>query len=175
MTSTVESKTSYSLLELRNAADDLLLLDVRTPAEFRERHVQGSILHPITDLAPQTVKELAKGKTACVVICASGNRASMAAAKLRNSGLDAVYVLEGGVQAWVTAGFPIVRGKATMSLERQVRVAAGTLVAAGCLMAYFISLTWLILPGFIGSGLVFAGITDTCTLGMLMARMPWNK
>ena len=141
---------------------------LRTPAEFRERHVEGSILHPITDLAPQTVKELAKGKTACVVICASGHRASMAATKLRNSGLDAVYVLEGGVQAWVAAGFPIVRGKATMSLERQVRVAAGTLVAAGCLMAYFISLTWLILPGFVGCGLVFAGITDTCSLGMLL-------
>ena len=99
----------------------------------------------------------------------------MAASKLRNAGIESVTVLEGGIQAWEEAGLPVLRGQATVSLERQVRIAAGTLVAAGSLSAYFVSPVWLILPGFVGCGLVFAGITDTCGMALLLAHMPWNK
>ena len=175
MTSTIEQSPTVSPQDLRQSADKCLLLDVRTPAEFRERHIEGAVLQPITRLDPDSVRELAHGHSACVVICASGHRASMAAGKLRSAGVESVTVLEGGVQAWEAAGLPLLRGKAAISLERQVRISAGMLVAVGSVLAYFVSPLWLILPGFVGCGLVFAGITDTCGMALLLAHMPWNK
>jgi len=80
----------------------------------------------------------------------------------------------GGVQAWEAEGLPLNRGRKMMSLERQVRIAAGALVFTGALLGYFVNPAWIALSGFVGAGLVFAGITDTCGIGMLMARMPWR-
>jgi hypothetical protein len=67
-----------------------------------------------------------------------------------------------------------------MSLERQVRIAAGALVATGAALAAFgPDPMWrqigVGLAGFIGCGLVFAGVTDTCGMAMLIAKMPWNQ
>ncbi len=153
----------------------MLLLDVRTPAEFEELHIEGSVLHPLTSLDAAKVKALADGKAGCLVICRSGNRARQAAEKLAAAGLDGVHVLDGGVMAWESAGLPLNRGEKTMSLERQVRIAAGALVFTGAVLGYFVNPAWIALCGFVGAGLVFAGITDTCGMGMLIARMPWNN
>ena len=113
-----------------------LLLDVRTPAEFAEVHIEGSVLHPLSDLNAAEVAQLAAGKDECILVCRSGNRARQAAEKLVSSGMRSVKVLEGGVQAWEAAGLPLQRGRRTISLERQVRIAAGTLVLTGALLAY---------------------------------------
>ncbi len=156
-------------------ADDALWLDVRTPAEFEESHIAGSILHPLSDLSPGEIARLAAGKLGCIVVCGSGKRAGQAAEKLAESGHANVQVLEGGVTAWEQAGLPLNRGRKTMSLERQVRIAAGTLVVVGAALGFFVSPAWIALSGFVGAGLVFAGITDTCGMGMLIARMPWNN
>jgi len=79
------------------------------------------------------------------------------------------------VLAWESAGLPLKRGAKMMSLERQVRIAAGALVFTGAVLGYFVNPAWIALSGFVGAGLVFAGITDTCGMGMLIARMPWNN
>jgi hypothetical protein len=79
------------------------------------------------------------------------------------------------MQSWESEGLPVNRGRATISLERQVRIAAGALVFLGSTLAYTISPGWIALPAFVGAGLVFAGITDTCGMGMVLARMPWNN
>jgi rhodanese-related sulfurtransferase len=83
--------------------------------------------------------------------------------------------VDGGTQAWEAAGLPIVRGQKTISLERQVRIAAGSLVVLGAVLGYFVHPYFIGLSAFVGAGLVFAGVTDTCGMGMLLARMPWNK
>lgn len=173
-------KTSSSSGELGRvsagevAGVDALLLDVRTPAEFGGAHIEGSVLHPITELDAGEVARLAAGKEACIVICKSGMRAGRAAEKLAAAGVRGVRVLDGGVDAWEAAGLPLRRGVKVMSLERQVRIAAGALVFAGAVLGYFVSPAWIALSGFVGAGLVFAGITDTCGMGLLIARMPWN-
>ena len=154
---------------------DALLLDVRTPAEFEDAHIEGSVLHPLAGLDAAVVAKLAAGKSACVVICRSGGRARQAAGALAACGVAGLCVLDGGVDAWESAGLPLTRGRGTISLERQVRIAAGALVAAGVALGYFAHPAWLALPGFVGAGLVFAGITDTCGMGLLLARMPWNN
>jgi rhodanese-related sulfurtransferase len=154
---------------------DTLLLDVRTPAEFDEAHIEGSVLHPLGELDPSAIATLAEGKDSCVLICRSGNRARQAADKLKPHGLPPLCILEGGVQAWEAAGLPLNRGRKTMSLERQVRIAAGGLVFLGAALAYFVNPAWIALSAFVGAGLVFAGLTDTCGMGMVLARMPWNN
>ena len=99
----------------------------------------------------------------------------MAVKKFHAAGVENAVVVEGGLQAWMDAGLPVIRGKNVMSLERQVRIAAGTLVFVGTILSVGLSPWWLILPGFVGAGLVFAGLTDTCGMGMLIAKMPWNR
>jgi rhodanese-related sulfurtransferase len=151
------------------------LLDVRTPAEFEEAHIEGSVLHPLSGLDVDEVAKLASGKEEIILVCRSGNRARQAAEKLKASGLASLCILDGGVQAWEAEGLPLYRGRKMMSLERQVRIAAGALVFTGVLLGYFVNAAWIALSGLVGLGLIFAGITDTCGMGMLIARMPWNN
>jgi len=152
-----------------------LLLDVRTAAEYLEAHVEGSVLKPLQDLNVDEIKSLSGGKTGCIVICRSGGRARQAAEKLCAAGLSNIKVMEGGITAWQAAGLPVNRGKKTISLERQVRIAAGALVVLGAVLAAISNPNWIWLSGFVGAGLVFAGVTDTCGMAMILARMPWNN
>lgn len=175
--STTKSATVGTITagETNESRAKALLLDVRTPAEFEEAHIDGAVLHPLGELDADAVRKLAAESEHCVVICRSGNRARQAADKLAGAGVESVSVLDGGVQAWESAGLPLIRGEKTMSLERQVRIAAGALVFTGAVLGYFVNPAWIALSGFVGAGLVFAGITDTCGMGMMIARMPWNN
>ena len=83
--------------------------------------------------------------------------------------------VEGGTSAWDEAGLPVERGKEAVSLERQVRIAAGFLVFVGTTLGVVHHEYWLGIPAFVGAGLMFAGITDTCGMGMMLAKMPWNQ
>ena len=103
------------------------------------------------------------------LICQKGQRAHIAATLLQSCGMN-LLVIKGGTNAWKNAGSPLVRASARWSLERQVRFAAGLLVLTGSLLAALVSPYGLIVPGFIGCGLTFAGATDICPMGMLLAR-----
>ena len=93
----------------------------------------------------------------------------------RGRGWLNVVNVEGGTLACEAAGLPVVRGKKAISLERQVRIAAGFLVLVGAVLALTVHPYFAGLSAFVGAGLMFAGITDTCGMGMLLARMPWNQ
>jgi len=166
MTATVSPAELAKLCD----AGDILLFDVRTPAEFAEIHVPQAQNRPLDKLDPTTVE---RGRR-IFVICRSGGRGAKACDKLRAAGHDAANV-EGGILAWEQAGYPVVRGRKTMSLERQVRIAAGGIGFVGALLALTVDAWFAGIPAFIGAGLVFAGVTDTCGMGMLLARMPWNQ
>jgi rhodanese-related sulfurtransferase len=170
---TISPKQLHDAVQAGQAVD---LIDVRTPVEFREVHVSFARNVPLDRL--ETAK-IAAGRSGALhplyVICRSGNRGKQACEKLIAAGYTSVVNVEGGTQAWDQAGLPVVRGKQAISLERQVRIAAGSLVLIGALLGYFAHPYWIALPAFIGAGLVFAGITDTCGMGMLLARMPWNQ
>lgn len=151
------------------------LIDVRTPAEFHEVHVRGAENIPLDRLdAEQLIRQLPAGHT-LHVICKSGSRGGMACKKLLSAGAQNVVNIEGGTAACVDAGLDVVRGKAVMSLERQVRIAAGSLVLLGVGLGVAVHPYGLGLAAFVGAGLVFAGVTDTCGMGMVLARMPWNQ
>jgi rhodanese-related sulfurtransferase len=110
------------------------------------------------------------------LLCRSGQRAAKAAQRLAGAGFLQPVVVEGGTLAWIEAGLPVDRSPVkVISLERQVRIAAGTIVFAGVLLAKFVDARFIWLSGFVGVGLVFAGITDFCGMGLVIAKMPWNK
>ena len=153
------------------------LIDVRTPVEFREVHVDFARNIPLDQLDPAGVMRTRHGGAAdpLYLICKLGGRSQQAAEKFRQQGFDNVVSVEGGTQACEQAGLPVVRGKKAISLERQVRIAAGSLVLIGVLLGWLVHPAIFGLSGFVGAGLLFAGLTDTCGMGMLLARMPWNQ
>lgn len=158
--------------------EKLHLLDVRTPAEHAEVHVPGVHLAPLDRLDPvQLAGEQGFAKDQPIfVLCRSGSRAKQAAEKLEKDGFRECHVVEGGTLAWAEAGLPVNRGTSkVMSLERQVRIAAGAIVLCGVLLAHFVNPALMWLSGFVGAGLIFAGITDTCAMGMLISKLPWNQ
>ena len=151
------------------------LVDVRTPVEFREVHVDFARNIPLGQLDVAKLAEERRQKNEPLyVICRTGTRAGQACEKLSSAGIAAI-VVEGGTLAWDVAGLPVVRGKKAMSLERQVRILIGSMVLASSLMAYFVHPYWIGLAGFFGGSLIFSGITDFCGLALILARMPWNQ
>ena len=152
------------------------LIDVRTPAEYREVHAEGAVNVPLDSLDPKSVAEGRNGAAdqPLYVICKSGARGAKAVEKLTGAGITNAVNVEGGTMAWEQAGLPVKRGRKAISLERQVRITAGALVFAGTL-AGLANPYLLIIPGFVGAGLMFAGITDTCGMAMILAKMPWNR
>lgn len=153
------------------------LIDVRTPVEFREVHVEVARNVPLDQLDPAAVMQARNGSSnePLYVICRSGSRGQQACEKFLKAGFTNVVNIEGGTLACVEAGLPVVRGKKAISLERQVRITAGLLVFTGSALGYFVNPYWIGLAAFVGAGLTFAGITDTCAMGMMLARMPWNQ
>ena len=154
---------------------DARLLDVRTHAEFEAEHIPGAYNVPLDTLGEHSAEIRAAITEPVVLICRSGQRAQKAESALAAAGLANLHVLEGGMNAWTAAGHGVRRGAPKMSLERQVRITAGAIAAAGGFLALFVHPYFAALAAFIGSGLVFAGITDTCMMGMLLARLPYNR
>lgn len=170
--------TPAELMERKNTAPPhfpIHLIDVRTPVEFQEMHVSFANLFPLDTLTPKVVEERFKGIDPVYVVCRSGLRGKKACEALLASGRTNVFNIQGGTLACAQAGLPITHGKKIMSLERQVRIAAGFLVALGSLLGFFVDPRLGFLSTFVGCGLMFAGVTDTCGMGMMLAKMPWNR
>ncbi len=170
---TISPKQLHDLVQ---AGEPVELIDVRTPVEFQEVHVAFARNIPLDQLDP---KQLTVGRTGSLkpvyVICRSGSRGKQACEMIVAHGFANVVNVEGGTLAWDQAELPVVRGKKTISLERQVRIAAGALGLTGAVLGFFVSPYWVGLSAFVGAGLMFAGITDTCAMGLMLARMPWNQ
>ena len=153
------------------------LIDVRTPVEFREVHLRAARNVPLGQLDPAAVMQtrISGSEEPLYIICQSGGRGRQACEMFRSAGFADVINVDGGTAACVAAGLPVVRGRKSISLERQVRITAGSFVLLGLLLAWLLHPAFIFLSAFVGAGLVFAGITDTCGMGMILARMPWNK
>jgi rhodanese-related sulfurtransferase len=169
-----QTSPATAFASLKNENEDCILVDVRSAAEFNSLHAQPAVHIPLEQLtSPASLDLLRNKKVLC--ICQSGTRGRKAVETLAARGvIDAVNV-EGGTAAWNEAGLPVIKGSSSISLERQVRIAAGSLVLIGSLAALTISRYFLAIPLFIGSGLLFSGITDTCGMATILARCPWNS
>jgi rhodanese-related sulfurtransferase len=162
------------LQKILTAQPNLPLLDVRTPVEFAEVHVPQARSIPLDELKPGSLS-LPKDQPV-YLLCRSGQRATKAAEKFVKEGFTQPIVVEGGTLAWIEANLPVTRSAVkVISLERQVRIVAGSLVFIGVMLGWFVNHAFYGLSAFVGAGLVFAGISDFCGMGLLLAKMPWNS
>ena len=162
--------------ELKNKLDkdEVLLIDVREPAEHRSECIDGACLIPLGEI---TIEKLPSTKRPIVIHCRSGKRSSDACLKLlaTDPSLE-VFSLEGGIIAWGQAGYNIKKsGSNILPLDRQTQIAVGFIAFSGTILGTLMNPAFYILPGFIGAGLMFAGITGWCGMAKLLAKMPWNR
>lgn len=166
--------TPAELQQLLTTQPSAPVIDVRTPVEFAEVRVPQARNVPLDQLQP-AAGGWPKDQPV-YLICRSGQRAARAAEKFAREGFAQPVVVTGGTVAWIEANLPVTRGQTrVISLERQVRIAAGLLVLLGVLLGWFVHRGFFGLSAFVGAGLVFAGVTDFCGMGLLLARMPWNN
>ena len=163
-----------ALHEITESGAGPRLLDVRTPGEFRTAHIPGSYNVPLDTLREHRAELLRHLDEDVVLICRSGGRAAQAEQSLAEAGLPNLRILEGGVLAWETAGGPLNRGPARWDLERQVRLVAGGIVLLSGLAALLVPGLYLIGTA-VGAGLAVAALTNTCAMGMLLSKLPYNR
>ena len=173
-TSTRAAIDSRDLHQLLESGRPPRLLDVRTPAEFETVHIRGAYNVPLDllrDHRDEIVEHLGDD---VVLVCRSGQRAGQAEQTLRAAGLVNIQVLAGGITAWEANGFAVHRGAQRWDLERQVRLLAGSVVLTSILGSIAVPrLKWL--AAGMGSGLVVAALTNSCAMGMLLSRLPYNR
>lgn len=161
-----------ALASMRERAEPIQLIDVRSPGEYNAGHIPGATNIPLEQIESRKAD---LDMSHVVVVCKSGRRAGIACGHLADH-LPGVSLLGGGTDAWVSEGRPIVRITASRwSLERQVRLAAGVMVLVGVSLGLLVHPGWLGLAGFVGAGLTFAGLTDVCGMAGLLSAMPWNR
>jgi rhodanese-related sulfurtransferase len=168
--------TTIHASELRQLVQedpDTRILDVRTGAEFESVHIPGSFNVPLDTLA-EHVRDMADLEHSVVLVCQSGGRATTAQQKLNAAGKFNLRVLEGGMGAWQVAGGDVVKGDEKWDLERQVRAVAGGMVFASILASVRFPKARF-LAGGVGFGLLVAALTNTCAMGMLLAKLPYNR
>ncbi|MFJ7263626.1 rhodanese-like domain-containing protein [Streptomyces globosus] len=163
-----------ALRQLAEEGDGPRLLDVRTPGEFRASHIPGAYNVPLDTLREHRAELLAHLDEDVVLVCRSGARAAQAEQALAEAGLPNLRVLDGGMTAWEASGAPVNRGEARWELERQVRLIAGTVVLVTGVVGLFVPGAHLIGTA-IGAGLTFAALSNTCAMGMMLAKLPYNR
>lgn len=173
--------SAQEFLALRNSNPNITVIDLRTPAEVEREKLSDCHCLPVHEVSIENLKALIneKGKSAddpIYLLCQSGKRAEMATQKLASDKTLNTVILEGGLNAIKSAGAnTIISDRKTIPLERQVRITAGTLVLIGVILGFALNPVFFYLSAFVGAGLVFSGVTDTCPMAMLIARMPWNQ
>lgn len=167
----VSPKAAYDLIAKDPAVK---LLDVRSALEFDEVHIKGSVNIPI-DMISAKLNEIGLPGQSYIILCRTGNRSPMAADMLIQSGISSVKVMDGGITRWQKDKLAVIKGMGGISLERQVRIGAGSLVLIGILLSVLVNPWFLGISLFVACGLIYAGLTDNCMMGMLLMKLPYNK
>lgn len=168
----IDTKALKSLLD-KGLPKNAILIDVRTPSEYRSEHIEKAINIPLDELS-QHKKPLEKYKT-IYVQCKSGGRSTQACQQLNALNISGVINVEGGIGSWASEKYPTIKGKGGISIMRQVQIIAGSFVLLGSLLSHYFDPQFIWISAAVGAGLLLAGLTGTCALGTCLTRMPWNK
>ncbi|MEX1199525.1 MAG: rhodanese-like domain-containing protein [Methylophaga sp.] len=176
----MSTNINASELFKQHAPEDLCLVDVRTAAEVRGEALPGIITMPLDELDADKLQAVidrrSQGEQPIYLICQSGKRARLAADKLAGKLRQPLIIVDGGMNAIKQTGISYLQShKPIISLERQVRIAAGALIILGIILGFIVHVSFFGLSAFVGAGLMFSGITDSCALGMMIAKAPWNQ
>lgn len=149
-----------------------VIIDIREPDEYAREHIVGARNAPISKLNGAPVHQQGD-----VVIyhCKSGMRTEANAHLLPTESCEA-YVLEGGLEAWKSAGLKVETDRSKpIEIMRQVQIAAGSLVIVGVALGAIVNPAFYALSAFVGAGLVFAGVSGFCGMAKVLGMMPWNR
>lgn len=171
----VQKISPKQLDAIHNEGQEIILVDVRMPMEYEAIHVECAQNIPLDELDKETLQNLSEGGKTIYLICQSGRRSAIACEKISSFGMDNIVSVDGGTSAWDAAGLPVVKGKGVISVERQVRIIAGLLAFVGAVLAITIDPKFAFISAFVGLGMAHAGITDSCAMGMILLKMPWNN
>lgn len=173
----IKSITAHELSQLVAIGKKIELIDVRTAMEFRAMHVTIARNAPLSELDPKAIQSARNGSSGepLYIVCRSGSRSKQACEKFLSCGISNVVNVEGGTMACESAGMPVVSGKKSIPLNCQVQIVTGSLVVIGSALVVWGHPYWAVLPGSMGVGLMFSGLTDTCAMGSFLAKMPWNQ
>lgn len=155
---------------------EAVILDVREPAEHASSCIECAESRPLSKISADDVPKEPGKKV--LVHCRSGNRSQTACLKYIETHPEIdFYNLDGGILAWQRAGLETIKksDNSVLPLDRQIQLTVGTMVFIGVILGYFVNVYFLIIPLFFGAGLMFAGLSGTCGLAMLLAKMPWNQ
>ncbi len=157
------------------AQPSTLALDVRSPGEFESARIEGAVNIPVDRLDSHLREIVAAGGGTLLLVCQSGGRAEQAATKLARGGHSDLVLLEGGMNTWLAQGAPVERSESQKwALERQVRLVAGSLVFLAVLLSLVLPWTkWI--AAAVGFGLLFAALSNTCMMGNLLSKLPYNR
>ncbi len=165
---TISPQAAQALL-----AQGAVLIDIRSPDEYARERIAGASNVPVAQLAH--AQPLHQGAV-CIFHCRGGHRTQAQAQRLQALAQGPAHVLDGGLDAWKRAGLPVVQDKSQpLEMQRQVQMAAGTLVLAGTVLGATVSPWFYVVPGFVGSGLMVAGVSGFCGMARVLAKMPWNR
>ncbi len=166
----VDAETTAKWIETGKA----ILIDIREPDEYIREHIPGAQLVPLSGFNSNDFAD--EHNKIAVFHCRSGGRTEASAPQILATGFSEVYQLDGGLKAWRDAGLQVNENvKAPISIMRQVQIVAGSLVVLGAVLAFAANPWFIALSGFVGAGLVQAGITGTCAMASLLKLMPWNR
>lgn len=170
----VNQVTVHQINELLESGGECQVIDVREFSEFNSERIAAAKMMPLSNFEKHAA-EIDRSKPV-YLMCRSGNRAQQAATKLVKKGFKDIRVIDGGMAAWSGANLPVTKGESKVwSLERQVSFTAGLFVLGGILLGVFVSPHLFPIAAFIGVGLMFSALTNTCGMGKVLARMPWNQ
>jgi rhodanese-related sulfurtransferase len=177
MTTTLPTHDTIStshLRQLRHEDPDIRILDVRSGGEFETAHIPGSYNVPLDTLG-EHVRDLASVEHPVVLVCQTGGRASQAHGKLVEAGKTTLHILEGGITAWEGGGGDVVRGtNERWAMDRQVRLAAGSIALAGVVASAFVpGAKWI--AGGVAAGLTYSAATNTCAMAAILSKLPYNQ
>jgi rhodanese-related sulfurtransferase len=160
----------------QSSTEEPAYIDVRTPHEFESVHIPDARNIPLPSLEPvvEDLRQLSR-RNSLVLVCRTQNRAKMAHELLSRHGITNCSVLEGGMNRWIEENKPVIRGRNRLSLEGQVRAIAGAIILVGIGLTLAVHPGFLLIPALVGAGLLHAGLTDSCLMGMLLAKLPYNR
>ncbi|MBS4430377.1 DUF2892 domain-containing protein [Pectobacterium punjabense] len=169
---------AISPIQARKLLDEgAILIDIRQPEEYAREHIAQARLHPLNSSTGDVLPDNDREGRVVIFHCLSGMRSEQNAEILMQSVFPATaFLLNGGMTAWKKAGFPTeINDKQPIELMRQVQIAAGVLILSGVLLGYSVNSAFFLLSGFVGAGLLFAGVTGFCGMAKLLMKMPWNR
>lgn len=171
-----QSGQCVSAAALLSREDDIVVVDVRTPGEFEAIHLAHAINIPLSEIDARAdeIRALQSDGKTVVLSCRTAARSHQAQERLHAAGITDVAILDGGIVAWEADGNPVVRDVIRWDLERQVRLVAGSIVALSILASLVVPGARFV-AGFVGAGLVFAAVTNTCAMALVLARLPYNR